>query len=91
VSSYAFSEQGWVASQGRSLEPMYRLAFVNGTKVVAVYWLGANSYPAEFPCYSLCSGWWVSSSAAGGALDRTRYKGLTSSTYLYLLRDLQVP
>lgn len=91
VSSYAFSEQGWTPSKGRVLAPLYRLDFLEGAKVVAVYWLGANSHPPEFPCYSLCSGWWVGSSTSAGALDSTRYKGLTSSTYLYLLPDLRVP
>ncbi|HAR42260.1 MAG TPA: hypothetical protein DCS07_06465 [Bdellovibrionales bacterium] len=91
VSSYAFSEQGWTPSKGRVLAPLYRLDFIKGPKTVAVYWLGTNSHPPEFPCYSLCSGWWVGSSTAAGALDSTRYKGLTSSTYLYLLRDLERP
>jgi hypothetical protein len=91
LSSAALSPDGWVASEGRALEPLYRLDFIDGTKVVAVYWLGANSHPPRFPCYSLCSGWWIGGSTAAGTLDPARYKGLTSSSYFYLLRYLRVP
>lgn len=90
ASSAAFSEYGWVAARGRDLEPLYRLDFLDGMRTVAVYWLGANSHPPEFPCYSFCSGWWIGASTATGTLDPTRYTGLTSGLYLPLVSDLRL-
>lgn len=91
ASSSALSEYGWVAAQGRPLEPLYRLDLMDGTETVGVYWLGTNAHPPRFPCYALCSGWWVGGSAASGELDATRYKGLVSSEYYDLLNDLSLP
>lgn len=90
VSSYAFSEQGWTASQGRVLKPQYRLDFLKGSQIVAVYWLGTNSDPPELPCYTLCTGWWVGASTEAGAFDGRRYKGLPDAVYFPLLRDLRI-
>ena len=90
ASSWALSEYGWVEARGRTLEPIYRLEFVSGTDIVAVYWLGTNAHPPRFPCYAICSGWWIGASTATGELDTTRYKGLTSTHYFHLLGDLRV-
>ena len=91
ASSAAFSKRGWWEARGRALEPLYRLDFLEGTRVVATYWLGTNSHPPEFPCYSICSGWWVGASTASGTFDPTRYRGLTSATYFPLVSDLEGP
>lgn len=87
----ALSESGWVAAGGRRLAPLYRLDLMDGAQIVAVYWLGTNAHPPQFPCYRLCSGWWIGGSTTAGEFDTTRYKGLTSVHYVYLLADLRVP
>lgn len=91
ASAAAFSEYGWSAAEGRDLQPLYRLDLLDGPRTVAVYWLGANSHPPRFPCYRLCSGWWIGGSTATGEFDATRYKGLVSSIYLPLMIDLRLP
>ena len=90
VNSGALSSAGWVESRGRELLPLYRLDLLGDNGLQATYWLGTNAYPGLFPCYSLCTGWWVASSRADGTLDDSRHKGLTSSTYFYFLADLGI-
>lgn len=89
--SYAVSSSGWVESGGRELLPQYRIDFIKRSGAQTTYWLGTNSHPPRFPCYSLCSGWWVAPSKAPGAIDPSRYKGLPSSVYFYFLSDLDIP
>jgi hypothetical protein len=88
--SYAVSANGWVESHGRELLPLYRIDFVAQGELRATYWLGTNSHPPRFPCYSFCSGWWVAPSNATGAIDTSRYKGLPDSVYFYFLADLGI-
>ena len=90
VSSRALSEHGWSAARGRDLAPLYRLDPMDGSRVVAVYWLGANSHPPRFPCYALCSGWWIGGSTEAGTFDATRYSGLTSGASFPLLDGLRL-
>jgi len=91
LSSYAFSPRGWSRTGSRRLLPIYRLDLHTDTGVAAVYWLGTNSYPPRFPCYALCSGWWLAASSLSGDLEPTRYKPLPDSVYLPLTRDLEIP
>lgn len=91
ASAAAFSAHGWSAARDRDLQPLYRLDLLDGKRIVAVYWLGTNSHPPRFPCYRLCSGWWIGGSTAAGEFDATRYKGLVSSIYLPLMIDLRLP
>jgi len=88
ASSWAFSQHGWSPAEGRELLPLYRIDFEGGAEPPAVYWLGTNSYPPRFPCYSLCSGWWVSPSLPSGELDASRYKGLADAVAFPLFRHL---
>ena len=89
ATSWAFAEQGWACAEGRELLPLYRIELRGATK--SVYWLGANSHPPRFPCYRLCTGWWVAPSTEAGELDTTLYKGLPRSVYFRLLQDLELP
>lgn len=91
LSSYAFSKDGWVRPGARRLVPLYRIDLRSDEDMAFVYWLGANSHPPQFPCYALCTGWWLAASGPSGDLDVTRYKLLPESVSLSLLRDLQVP
>ncbi len=85
LSSSAFASSGWELVNDKLFEPLYSIEFVQDDGPTIKYWLGTNSYPPRFPCYSFCSGWWVGAMSPQG--ERIR-KGLTSSVYLYLLRDL---
>jgi hypothetical protein len=88
--SGAFSDRGWIRAVNRNLIPGYRIDFLNGETVTAVYFLGTNSYPPEFPCYWFCSGWWLGAPTNTGQFDRDRYKMLAESVYLRLVRDLEL-
>ena len=91
VGSGAFATWGWVAGSGRELIPQYRLELLGENRVEAIYFLGTNSYPPKFPCYSFCSGWWVGTSQQDGSFDATRYRGLTSVWYFPLVDGLGIP
>jgi hypothetical protein len=91
ASSWAFSQDGWTPAEGRELLPLYRIDFQGEAGPPAVYWLGANSHPPRFPCYSLCTGWWVAPSLASGKLDASRYKGLADGVAFPLFRHLPMP
>lgn len=82
------SANGWWQARGRELLPLYRIDFVRKDGSLATWWLGTNNYPARFPCYAICSGWWLSPSGADGQIDATRYRGMTSATYFHFLREL---
>lgn len=88
VSSYSFSQDGWMAAHDRVFNPYYRIDFLKGSEILAVYWLGSNADPPQFPCYSLCSGSWIAPSTDTGRLDDTRYKGLADTVNFNLFRDL---
>lgn len=88
--SYAVSSEGWVESRGRELLPLYRLDLIARDGARATYWLGTNSHPPRFPCYALCSGWWIAPSSASGTLDASRFKGLPSSVYFSFLSNLGI-
>lgn len=91
ANSWAFARHGWSASQGRELVPLYRIEFRGSGGARAVYWLGFNSHPPRFPCYSFCTGVWVSPSIPNGDQDLTRYKGLADTVRSQLFRDLKLP
>ena len=82
------SANGWLQARGRELLPLYRIDFVGKNGGLATWWLGTNNYPARFPCYATCSGWWLSPSGADGRIDATRYRGMTSATYFHFLGEL---
>ena len=86
--SAAISADGWWRARGRELLPLYRIDLVSKDGGMETWWLGTNSYPARFPCYAMCSGWWLSPSVAEGRIDATRYRGMRSATYLQFLGDL---
>jgi hypothetical protein len=91
LSSYAFSQNGWIRADAWRIVPLYRIDFRTTDRGAAVYWLGSNSHPPAFPCYALCTGWWVAASGPAGDLDRTRYKPLPDAVSPFLLRDLDLP
>jgi len=88
VTAYKFYR--WRASDLRRV-PVYRVELLEGDTPRAIYYLGANSYPPRFPCYSFCSGWWLGTSQEDGSFDSTRYVGLAETQYVYLLNDLDIP
>ncbi len=91
VSSWAFAQSGWQPVEGREFLPLYKIEFESAARTRLVYWLGANSHPPRFPCYSFCTGWWVAPSTATGSLDPTRYKGLADAVSFPLFRYLELP
>lgn len=90
-SSWAFSQHGWSPAEGRELLPLYRIEFHEDAAPPAVYWLGANAHPPRFPCYSACTGTWVSPSLPSGGIDTSRYKGLADGVAFPLFRHLPLP
>jgi hypothetical protein len=88
INSYAVGPNGWIESGRRELPATYRVDFINQGGLQATYWLGLNGDLGIFPCYAICSGWWIAPSSAAGTIDSSRYKGLTSTMSLYLFNDL---
>jgi hypothetical protein len=88
--SQAFAQQGWSPVGTRNLEPLYRIEFRVRGQGVFVYLLGSNSYPPRFPCYALCTGWWLEVTRQSEHLG-PRYKPLPEVVYFPLLRDLEIP
>jgi hypothetical protein len=86
--SHNISSDGWWQARGRELLPLYRIDLVGKDGSLATYWLGTNNHPARFPCYAICSGWWISPSTADGKIDETRYRGMTSTMYFSFLHAL---
>jgi hypothetical protein len=86
--SGAVSAGGWWQARGRELLPLYRIDLVVKDGGVATYWLGTNSYPARFPCFAICTGWWLAPSTTDGQMDTTKFRGMTSATYLSFLANL---
>lgn len=91
ASSSAFSQSGWSPAETRELFPLYRIELQGASGPLAVYWLGTNSHPPRFPCYSLCSGFWVSPSLVSGEIDTSRYKGLADTVAFPLFQHLPLP
>lgn len=95
VESNAFATKWWKTDghpyREDDLLPLYRVEFALREGEAATYWLGANSYPGRFPCYSFCSGWWAAPSSADGSIDLGRVKGLAETTYFRLHHDLNIP
>ena len=89
--SWAFASSGWWPSEGRELVPHYRIEFRGSSGARAIYWMGYNSDPPRFPCYSLCTGVWVAPSLASGDPDVSRYKGLADTVSFSLFRHLKLP
>lgn len=85
--SFLLSEEGWENSN-RSLVPRYKLTVYESNKREAIYWIGLWSYPPTFPCYSLCSGYWLAASDEGNKIDTSKYKNLASSSHMYRLVGL---
>jgi hypothetical protein len=90
AASWLFAPTGWLPAGRRELLPLYRIALVGSQARASVFWLGANSHPPRFPCYAICSGWWIAPSAPDGGVDASRYKPLTSAMYFPLHRDLEL-
>jgi hypothetical protein len=87
LASWAFSPE-WMSEDTFRI-PVYRVDLHAGGET-STYWLGTNSNPPRFPCYSLCSGWWIAPSTASGDIHPSLYKGLTSAVYLYLFDALDI-
>lgn len=85
LSSWAFARDGWeVASE--KIAPHYRIDLMAGETVLRSYLLGVNNDPPRFPCYELCTGWWV-----GFDDQRTSTvvkKGLADNAWFGLSQDL---
>jgi len=86
--SYASLDRDW-SEPGGALTPRYRIDLITHDGGGVTYWLGPN--PSQFPCFALCSGWWMAPSDAVGEIDVSRYRGLPDAAYLPLLRDLDLP
>jgi hypothetical protein len=91
VRSGAFVRRPWVAADERELIPLFRVELLHGEQSEAVYFMGINSHPPRFPCYSFCTGWWLGTTTATGEFDTTKYVGLPESVYFPLVDDLRIP
>ena len=78
----------WWSAAGSRLVPTHRVELLRGDAVVAVFFIGPNSSLDQFPCYSLCSGWWVGVGQGSGDIDRSRYIGLADTQWFRLSRAL---
>ena len=85
LASPAFASPGWRTVDEESFVPLYSIDIAQKDGTSVRYWLGASSHPPRFPCYSLCSGWWVGVLPERG--ERLR-KALTSVVYSGLLSEL---
>jgi hypothetical protein len=86
----AISATGWSEAGAIDLQPLYRLDLIVRDGNQVTYWIGANSHPPRFPCFSFCSGWWVASSSAPGVMNASSRKRLPESVYVPFLRDLGI-
>ena len=85
---YLFSKYNWKRNNGRKFTPSYKFIIITKDKKQIDYWLGANSDLNEFPCYKLCSGWWVISSDIENKPNGKTYKSLSASSQMFLVAEL---
>jgi hypothetical protein len=78
LAHYLFSRKGWEKSD-RRLIPHYRIQIFTQAAGPITYWIGTFSDPPRFPCYQLCSGYWLASSSSDGQMDRSLFRVLASS------------
>jgi hypothetical protein len=90
ANSYALASYGWSKSGRSELPASYRIDLLDQDGKQVTYWLGPNSALGTFPCYAICSGWWIAPSSDTGELESSRYKGLTSTTYFNLFGNLDL-
>ena len=85
---YLFSKYRWQKNNGRKFIPSYKFIIITKDRKLVNYWLGANSSLNEFPCYKLCSGWWVIPSDVENKPNGKIYKSLSASSQMALVADL---
>lgn len=85
LSSGAFSTNGWEIARER-IAPHYRIDIFVKDVVVRSYVLGVNSDPPRFPCYELCTGWWIGYDDESNATILK--KGLADTVWFQLSNDL---
>jgi len=83
-----FSKYNWKINNRRKFTPSYKVIITTHDNSHINYWLGANSDLNEFPCYRLCSGWWVISSDNGNKMNGNIYKSLSASIDMFLVAEL---
>lgn len=85
---HLFSKYSWKINHSRKFTPSYKITITTHDNNHINYWLGANSDLNEFPCYRLCSGWWVISSDNENKMNGNIYKSLSASIEMYLVAEL---
>ena len=89
--SPAFTAGIWHSASRRELIPQYQVEFFHDNTAESIYFLGTNSYPPKFPCYSFCSGWWLGAARPDGSFDPSRYSAIPDTRYIPLLDALDLP
>ncbi|MDH5179442.1 MAG: hypothetical protein OEZ39_02075 [Gammaproteobacteria bacterium] len=82
---YLFSKYRWERNNGRKLTPSYKFTIITKDDKQINYWVGAYSDLNEFPCYRLCSGWWVIASDNENKMNGNIYKSISNSSQMYEL------
>jgi hypothetical protein len=85
-----FGRDGWTKNRN-TLRPLYQVILYEGDASVAMYWLGAYSYPPRLPCLWLCTGWWLAPVLPDGQVDASRVKSFAATTDLLEITKLPIP
>lgn len=88
VRGWPLAPDGWSPRRGRPLVPLFVIEVSLRDRSKETFWLGRHSNPPRFPCYSLCSGSWVAPSTENGRIDHSRWKGVTSRDWPFLMAVL---
>ena len=87
-SEYLFSKYNWRNNTDKEFTPLYKFTITTSEGKHINYWLGSNSDLDIFPCYKLCSGWWLISSDIENKPNRKIYKSLSASSHTFLVAEL---
>jgi len=85
LGSGAFAKNGWERATEK-IAPHYRIDLIAGETVLRTYLLGVNNDPPRFPCYELCTGWWIGFD--GERTSAILKKGLSDNVWFRLSQDL---
>lgn len=81
-----FSGSNWEANE-KNLPASHKITLTyNGQK--HTYWLGAISDLKVFPCYKLCSGFWLAPTGPEGQIDNSKIRTLATSIEMFRLGNL---
>lgn len=74
-----FSQYNWQVNEDIQFKPHLKIVLFNKSAETKVYWLGLYSDQSLFPCYALCSGYWLMASDSNGNVNSEIYKTLATS------------